>query len=175
MKEGTVRGFAAIAGLVLLAACAGDIEVTPPKPRQIQNTFPYDRPFDAVWQAAIEAVAEMNLPIANLEKDSGLITIDWQNFGAQNPNDGFCDCGRLKTAPAATAGDWVPGKPVPKVEGPEYETWYVRGHFNIFIKRIGDTSCELKVNSVFETGSRTCISTGRLEAALDKIVRQKVG
>lgn len=170
-----MRRVAAITGLVILAACAGDIKFTPPAPREIQKTFLYDKPYDAVWQAAIEAIAEMNLPIDNLEKDSGLITISWQNFGAQSASTGFCDCGRINAPSQYSDGEWIPGRPNKEAGGIETETWYVRGHFNIFVKPISESSCELTVNSVFETENHTCVSTGRLEATLDKTIREKVG
>ena len=159
-------------GLVLIA-CAS-VKLIPPQPRQIQNTFPYNKSFDAVWQATIEAVAEMNLPIATLEKDSGLITIDWVNFQSQNPETGFCDCGKLNVPVTGNSDGWIAGQPVKPTPDRQYSTWDVRGHFNIFIKRLENGTCEMKINSVFETGQRSCVSTGRLEASLDGIIRNKV-
>jgi len=49
---------------------------TPPKPRQIQNSFQIEKPFDAVWTAVIEVFSELSLPIINIEKASGLIVTD---------------------------------------------------------------------------------------------------
>ena len=148
---------------IFLAACASN-KFIPPQPRKIQNAFPCDKPFDAVWQATIEAVAELNLPIGNLEKESGLITIDWINFPAQNPKDGYCDCGQL-----------LPIRQDEEKRQKDYSTWDVRGHFNIFVKRLATGRCEIKINSVFETGQRTCVSTGRLEAGINRLIQKKLG
>lgn len=60
-------------GLVLFLFGCG----TAPAPRQIQNSFPLPYPFEATWQAVIETFADLNLPILNMEKASGLITTDW--------------------------------------------------------------------------------------------------
>lgn len=150
--------------LLLLASCS-TTKFIPPQPRQIQNTFPCDKPFDAVWQATIEAIAELNLPIGNFEKDSGLITTEWMNFQAQNPKDGYCDCGQKL----------VPGDQDDKERYKAYATYDVRGHFNIFVKKLDQAKCEIKINSVFETGQMSCVSTGRLEAGLNKIIQKKIG
>jgi hypothetical protein len=152
-------------GVCLLLASCSTVKFIPPQPRQIQNTFPYDKPFDAVWQAAIEAIAELNLPISNFEKDSGLITTEWMNFPAQNPKDGYCDCGQTL----------VPTRGDDKVPYKARATYDVRGHFNIFVKKLEQGRCEIKINSVFESGRMSCVSTGRLEAGLNKIIQKKIG
>jgi len=153
-----------VLGIFLIIGACATIKYTPPEPRQIQNTFPCNKPFDAVWQATIEAVAELNLPIGNLEKESGLITIDWINFQGQNPKDGYCDCGQL-----------LPLRQDEEKPQKEYSTWDVRGHFNIFVKRLKTDGCEIKINSVFETGQKACVSTGRLEAGINKLIQKKIG
>ncbi|CAN5829009.1 hypothetical protein BH20GEM1_BH20GEM1_03380 [soil metagenome] len=39
--------------------------------------FNFDAPYDAVWDAAIAAFADLELPISTLEKESGVIATDW--------------------------------------------------------------------------------------------------
>jgi len=139
-----------------MAACA-----TAPAPRQIQNSFPIEKPFDSVWQAVIETFADLNLPIVNMEKASGLITTDWISFRDQKDNVGYCSCGS-------------PGFPYGEVDR--------AGKFNVYVKKINENSCEVKINSVFEqtaayqrsTIKRTCLSTGKLEADMFKRIQEKI-
>lgn len=151
-----------ILGLACLffAYCA-----TAPVPRQIVKAFTIEAPFDEVWQAVIESFADMNLPIANMEKDSGLITTDWEIYPRGKAGNVYCDCGGL-------------GLNV------EIER---RGRFNVFVRRLTEYSCELKVNCIYNqtiqpalakgsTGitSRNCISTGKLEAEMFEMVKSKL-
>jgi uncharacterized lipoprotein len=142
---------------LVLISCA-----TAPAPRMIQNSFSIDQPFDKIWPAVIEVFAELNLPIMNMEKDSGLITTDWIQFTGHEANR-FMDCGRLG---ATTEID-------------------KRGKFNVYVKKISDTACEMKVNSVFEHTitpalgmgplvTSPCVSNGKLEAEVYKRVTDKM-
>jgi len=134
---------------------------TPPKPRQIQNSFQIEKPFDAVWQAVIEVFAELSLPIMNMEKASGLITTDWISFDSSKVYR-YMDCGD-QSALAFTQ----------KTR---------RGKFNVFVKKNDDINCEMKINSIFETavfysgGVQTfpCVSKGALEAEVYKRVTEKI-
>jgi len=148
-------------GLVCLtlAACA-----SAPVPRQIQSSFPVDQPFEKVWQAVIETFAELSLPILNMEKVSGLIVTDWISFRGQKDGTGHCDCGKA-------------GYPFSEQDR--------SGKFNVYVKRIGDGACEVKVNATFEqfnadaftnsgqTRKRPCVSTGKLEKEIYELVLSK--
>jgi len=57
----------------------------------IQKSFLIEAPFDKIWEAIIETFAELQLPIQNMEKASGLITTDWIDFKGQT-NEDYCDC-----------------------------------------------------------------------------------
>jgi hypothetical protein len=129
-------------------------------PRQIQNSFPIDKPFDLVWQAVIETFAKLNLPILNMEKASGLITTDWISVKNQEDGTGYCDCG--KKGPLFIEQEW-------------------RVKFNVFVKRIAGESSEMQVNAVFEelsiglegtiVGTSSCVSTGKFEKEIyDRVV-----
>ena len=153
---------AALAALVVVGvSCMGPIRVPPPTPRTIQSSFPIARPFDAVWQATTEVFAELNLPILNVEKASGLITTDWISFRGQSNEAGYCDCGQTRF-------------PLGEVDR--------QGRFNVYVKRIGEDACELMVNSVFEKVARyqevvertACVSTGNLEATMHQRVMEKL-
>jgi uncharacterized lipoprotein len=149
------RFFCAVVICLMLAACA-----TSPVPRQIQNSFPIDQSFEKVWQAVIETFAELNLPIMNMEKASGLITTDWISFRGQKNETGYCSCGRARF-------------PLSEVDR--------TGKFNVYVKKIGEGSCEIKVNSVFEKTAayqdavekQFCVSTGKLEKEIYDRVLEK--
>lgn len=151
--------FAVVFLCVGLASCA-----VAPATRQIVNSFPIDKPFDQVWTAVIETLSELNLSIMNMEKVSGLITTDFISFQGQTNKD-YCDCGTLGTSA-------------------EWEETDRQGKFNVFVKRISDNSCEIKINSVFKVTMRNvsskqvdsspCVSTGNLEANIYKLIKDKI-
>ena len=143
-----------LVAIFLLTACA-----TPPKPRQIISAFPIEHPYDLVWQAVVETFAELQLPIMNMEKDSGLIVTDWIDFTGQN-NSGYCDCGGL---------------------GINIEVNRT-GKFNVFVKKVTNDSCEVKINTMYQQtlkfgdviSQRKCLSTGKLEEEFYKLVKDKL-
>jgi len=142
-------------GLVCLAlvGCASG-----PIARQIQNSFPMNKDFDIAWQAVIETFAEMNLPIMNMEKVSGLITTDW----IKQDDPQASDCGKMGVL------SYGVGR---------------RVKFNVFVKKVGDTS-EIKVNAMFEVlvkrygietiGMSPCYSTGKFERQIYDLVSAKI-
>lgn len=137
-----------------LAACA-----SAPAPRTIVNSFAIEADYDAVWSALIETFAELQLPIENMEKDSGLITTDWIEFTGQT-NEGYCDCGGL---------------------GINIEVNRL-GKFNVFVKKVTENSSEMTVNCMYEqtirfgdtVNRRKCISTGNLEQEMRDLVTSKI-
>jgi uncharacterized lipoprotein len=151
--------FAVVFLCVGLASCA-----VAPATRQIVNSFPIDKTFDQVWTAVIETLSELNLPIMNMEKASGLITTDFISFQGQT-NEDYCDCGKS-------------GALMTEINR--------RGKFNVFVKRISDNSCEIKINSVFDRAltdslekssqpvTNLCVSTGKLEANIYKLITDKI-
>jgi len=155
-----VKKFFALVIIVFVGAvCA-----TGPAPRLIVRPFAIPKPFDAVWQSVIETFAELKLPIMNMEKASGLITTDWISFRGQDNTTGYCDCGGL---------------------GINVEIDRL-GRFNVYVEKVGESSCELEVNSFFENSTRSalihngpssvgkCVSTGKLEAEIYKRVSEKI-
>jgi hypothetical protein len=130
---------------------------TAPVPRTIENSFHFDKTYDDVWTAVIETMAELNLPLSNVAKDSGLITTDWINFGYSG---NYCDCG---SPGICTDGERT-------------------GKFNIFVKTIPTGGVDIKVNTTFQvmrsfsnnTSTVSCLSTGALEAQIRDVVSKKL-
>jgi len=146
-----------VVGLICLLAYACAVA---PAPRQVQTTFPIEKPFDNVWTAVIETFAEMNLPIMNMEKDSGLITTDWIGFSGPKGKE-YCDCGKL---------------------GINIEIKRV-GKFNVFVKKLNGSS-EIRVTCSYQQTyedvsgdqyTRNCVSTGKLEAEMFNLIKKKLG
>jgi len=142
----------------MIYGCAGTI----PVPRQITKAFPIEAPFDGVWQAVIETFADLQLPIQNMEMDSGLITTDWIDFSSEKSKE-YSDCGEIKFG---------------LVEGGR------SGKFNVFVKRILDNSCEVMVNCMYRQTqvklngdfykNKDCVSTGKLEADMFELIKSKL-
>ena len=125
-----------------------------------------DSDFDNVWSAVIEYFVAAGLPIATIQKDSGLIVTEWmnaENTTGQLENKTICDCG---PAYAHTVLPWT------------------RGKFSVFVKRLDDGASEMRVSCTFQQyrapdqGGRGevvgCNSTGSLEKAFQEFVLAKV-
>lgn len=146
--------------LILGSVCLFIIScATAPPPREIVSSFPIEKPYDSAWIAVVETFADLQLPIQNMEKDSGLITTDWIDFTGQT-NEEYCDCGGLGI-----------NKEVER-----------KGRFNVFVKKVNEDSCEIKVNCMFEQvirfgeyapSRRKCVSTGNLEAEMFRLIEEK--
>jgi transcription elongation factor Elf1 len=97
----------------------------------------------------------------NMEKASGLITTDWISFKGQKDETGYCACGKARF-------------PLSEIDR--------HGKFNVYIKKISENSCEIKVNAVFEkiaaygdvVEKTPCFSTGKLEADIYKLIIEKL-
>ena len=65
---------------VVLAAlgCAGRINTTPPREREIERSKVFNKPYDHVWARAVDWFASHNVIIEKIEKESGLITAKYQ-------------------------------------------------------------------------------------------------
>jgi hypothetical protein len=91
-----IRRILALSLITLLVACA-----TPgvqPTKTSIDKSRVYNAPYDKVWSAIIAGVAESNLSITTLEKDSGIIAISntiydptWANEGTRGSVLGVSD------------------------------------------------------------------------------------
>jgi hypothetical protein len=132
------------AAVVALAASA-----TAPKVHVVDRKLRLRSDFDQTWSALIEVFAEHNWAIQNMEKDSGLITTDWMNLGADST---FADCG----------GAGIAGVVERQIR------------FNVFVRDADDDGTLVTVNTTFReerTWDRKnwfvdCTSTGRVESLI---------
>jgi hypothetical protein len=150
-----VLGAAALA----VAACARlYVSPLPPPPYRLEIAAPYD----ATWVALVRALAQQNVPLRAIARDSGVIASD--EF--VTPINLYADCGQV-------GGDQLEGEAVVS--------------FTLFAEPNG-RSTRLQVNSKMRTQAHRrgtsgklrpspvyqCASTGRFEANLLDSVRDLV-
>lgn len=143
------------AGLValsfLIAGCR------PPAPDvSAYDESMYDASYDEVWDATVRAFADYNMPIDNIEKDSGIIASDW--VGAETS---WMDCG--------SAG-----------LGSHTDRQF---RVNTLIRR-GSDGTNVRVNTLFQTREvpmgggygtwKQCSGTGELEQILHAQIEQYI-
>jgi len=142
-----------VATAFILPACAS--AAPPPVTTDVRHA--YQAPFDAVWEATVQVFAEHNIPIENIEKDSGIISTDWALVQKDDS-----DCGGTGM-------------------------FYHRdrqGQFNVFIHEVGNRAIEVQVNTQFRvsvydlngryTGLKTCSSTGTIESAIQDGINARI-
>lgn len=122
-----------------------------------------DAPYEATWRALIRALAQENVPLRAVAKDSGIIASD--DF--PTPIGVYADCGRF--------GDT-------RVEGEALVT------FTLFVDSAGADGTEVQINAKMRTQAHRkgtsgklrpqpvfqCASTGRWESNLVDAVRRLV-
>jgi hypothetical protein len=156
---------------ILVTSCA-----SAPVPRQIQNSWIVSGSLDSVWRAALEALAELNVPIVMpIDKESGIITTELVNLPSNRK--GCWDCGKLAF------------------------TQFSEGHrakLTVFVKPAAEDQAELKVVANYEVlftdsshealtksrleravqgdtlFSRPCVSTGEFEREIYELVLSKI-
>lgn len=66
------------AGLaVVTLAAAGCISIVSGGDEEVRRSETYAASYDETWRAALQSFSELELPIATLEKESGVIATDW--------------------------------------------------------------------------------------------------
>jgi len=142
---------------IALSGCA-----TAPKHYEFDPVCTFDCDFDTVWSAVVEYFAISSLPIATIEKDSGLIVTSWMNAskGTGSENKIYCDCGGA-------------GLNIPQ---------WTRGKFNVFVKELQGGKVDLRITCVYQQerefmesySTVDCASTGYLEKNIHDYVLAKV-
>jgi hypothetical protein len=133
-----------VVGTATVAACA-----YPPKSYPTPEPVPIQASFDDTWNAVIDHFAETLIPIATIEKASGLIVTEPFNFGRTISPD-VADCGT----------DWI-GNPA--------QATLVRHNVRV---RGDSTGSQIRVTALFVGGGEfRCTSKGRYEHDLMSIVK----
>lgn len=116
--------------IALLVGCA--TPGLPPTQTNIEKSKVYSAPYDKVWSAIIAGVAESNLNITTLEKESGIIAISNSTYDPSWANEG-------------TRGSvlGVPDQVMERI-----------ANFNILATRQGADKTRVQVNSSFKMNVR---------------------
>jgi len=77
-----------LAALALVGLCGCVAPGMAPTAMNVEKSRTFDAPFDVVWPAIVDSIAEQNLPIATLEKASGLIVINGVSYSPRDANEG---------------------------------------------------------------------------------------
>ena len=148
-------------GLLLAAAGCARVHVSPLQPPPYRAEVPAD--YDTTWMALVRALAQQNVPLRAIARDSGVIASD--EF--VTPMNLYADCGKI-------GGDQLEGEAVVS--------------FTVFAEPNGPRSTLVQVNSKMRTLAHRrgksgklkpapvypCASTGRFEANLVDTVRDLV-
>jgi hypothetical protein len=134
-----------LVGSLSLAACGP----YPPKTYPTPEPVPIRASFDDTWNAVIDHFAVTLIPIATIEKASGLIVTEPFNFGRTISPD-VADCGT----------DWI---------GAPAQATLVRHNVRV---RGDSTGSQIRVTALFVGGGAfRCTSKGRYEHDLMSIVK----
>jgi uncharacterized lipoprotein len=162
--------------LFLILSCTASKNVAPAAPvvYTVEKDRIINKPLDAVWQSIIELLATYNMPIKNLDKNSGFISTDYKLVTGEVSQ--YMICGG---ASSTFSG---------KVELTNHG-----GNLNVLVKKITDDSTKVTVNTfysctankyryaslisttyVLESSSKIdCISSGILEKAIFDYISSK--
>ncbi|MDX1661911.1 MAG: hypothetical protein R3326_08985 [Gemmatimonadota bacterium] len=140
---------AAVAGLLVAAGCisivgGGDDD------DEYRRAQTYAASYDATWQAVLRSFAELDLPIATVERESGLVATDWILVSRA---DERMDCPEDARQPEM--------------------------RFNVLVEEEGSARTRVTITSgaraLDEDGVlQRCTSTGALERAIQRRVARRV-
>ena len=145
------------AGIILIGCATTIVKPT------IVDTEIIKAPFDKVWAAVVETVAEKSYPIDLAEKSSGLITTKFVKFADGLYADKKID--EIAVRPSVFMSTWKSGR-------------YL---FNIFVKSISQKETSVKITSHIEGFENNinkdwieCYSKGVIEENLFKTIKSKI-
>lgn len=157
---------------VFLISCVTPPVAQPaPTPVVIEKERVIKKPYNAVWQRAVEWFATHNTPIKNIDKDSGLLTTEYKLLSWEHMD---CRTGRNPNAV-------------------KVEITNPTGNFNVLVRKVDATSTKISVNAFFQANlvfyryenifsnipifwyneSTDCSSTGVLEKQIMDYVSAK--
>lgn len=100
---------------------------------QPERSFNVNAPFDKTWTAVIEYAASHNYTITNVEKESGIITMQTSLFKAAVQKKGVVDRNYYYTVERSK-----------KLKGKD--NLFVESNFNIHVKKLSESTCNVTVN-----------------------------
>jgi hypothetical protein len=136
--------------LALFALLVGCVAPTPPPPAPIRDAAVVATDFQHTWDAAIDHFAEGNIPIATIERASGILATSRLSVGRELARQ-FSDCGK---------NEWGAAR---------YATSVV---YNVLVR--GDSSgSTVRVTASWSTPDMECSTTGAWEAATEEAIQAR--
>lgn len=149
---------------ILAILCSGCVYYQPPQVYNYDKEKIFPKPYDEVWQKAIEWFGTKGTPVKNLDKASGFISTEYQlstdDLDSKSLNY-LCDCG--KSGYSGIIGSVIEN---------------ANGNFNIIVTKVDEQNTKVIINTFYkadlysraageasETYQRkiNCNSTGHLE------------
>lgn len=120
--------------IILISVLAGCVQhgVKPSK-SEVDNSRTFNADYDSVWSAIIASVAEANLNITTLEKESGLVAISNAGYGP----------------------DWAEEGTRGKTMGVPHKVTVRKANFNILATKRGPNRTKVTINTKFQMKVRT--------------------
>lgn len=153
----------ALAAVVSLAGCSS-AGVKNVQEKDINKNFVFDQGYDEVWGSTVEWFSSNNIPIKNVEKDSGIIS---SSYGL-SPGMDVVSCGE----PTGNIGLYKA----------HFED--MSGNINIIVREVGPEETRATVNIFGEalvvvrngfgevsSSNVRCASTGSMESGYERFVR----
>ena len=141
-----------------LIGCSGkmDMAVTPPEEHTVSSSQVFTAPYDKVWKATIDAIAESFWSLDNIEKDSGILTLScvfdnpetWvdcgsvhhtANFGAQKQDITYPLASKYQRVLWADKNAWAWMD----------RTISVSAKSNILVKKTGKNESTVTINTIY--------------------------
>ncbi|MFZ1082809.1 MAG: hypothetical protein WAO19_12900 [Candidatus Kryptoniota bacterium] len=140
-----------------LAGCSS-VAVRP----TIQDTEIINAPFDTVWSATVNTLAEQSIPVKSIDKVSGHVTTNFVNFAYGNQVEKEIDDVAVK--PSGWMHDWSDA----------------RYMLSIFVTKNGDNETTIKITTHIEAFENNierswmvCYSNGVIEKQLFVGIKKK--
>ena len=136
-------------------------KITQPR---IIDTKIFPSSYDEVWQSLVSSLALMSLPIASIEKDSGLITTNFVIFASGILADN--EIKRISVRPSIMLGTWSQGR-------------YI---LSVFVEKLDTNSTKVRITSHIEAYENNvsyswyvCHSKGVIERQIFNSIESKLG
>ncbi|PIX07497.1 MAG: hypothetical protein COZ76_03135 [Flavobacteriales bacterium CG_4_8_14_3_um_filter_35_10] len=141
----TQNKFLIVSLIIFIAvSCSTTARFVPvPVTRVIEKERIVNKPFDVVWQSAVEWFATHNTPIKNMDKSSGLISTEYSL--PLSDASRYMDCGSTKSSFSGYTN----------LENHS-------GNFNVLLKKVGDNATKININVFFGCSVNTYQSKGLL-------------
>jgi hypothetical protein len=130
---------------VLLIPLISCVTFHPPENHNIIKSKTFNKDYDFIWGRIIDWFGENNIPIKNMDKNSGFISTERQ----LSIDDIYCDCGIIERAA------------VTEIVSKVYKKG-ITANFNIISRKISDSLTKVDINIFFHCTQELYTYTGSL-------------